>query len=52
MLDNVVLVPPESAIPTRVPPLFGFASHLGHHRVLSRVPVLLQQALISYVFYI
>ena len=29
------------------PLLFGFPSHLGHHRVLSRVPCAIQQVLIS-----
>ena len=33
------------------PLLFGFPSHLGHHRALSRVPCALQQVLISYLFY-
>ena len=31
--------------------IFGFASHLGHHRALSRVPCVIQQVLISYLFY-
>ena len=30
---------------------FGFPSHLGHQRALSRVPCALQQVLISYLFY-
>ena len=34
------------------PLLFGFPSHLGHHRALSRVPCTIQQALISYVLHI
>ena len=31
---------------------WGFLSHLGHHRALSRVPCAKQQVLISYLFYI
>ena len=34
------------------PLFFGFPSHLGHHRALSRVPCATQQVLISYLFYI
>ena len=30
---------------------FGFPSHLGHHRALSRVPCALQSLIISYLFY-
>ena len=30
---------------------FGFPSHLGHHRALSRVPCAIQWFLISYPFY-
>ena len=30
------------------PFFFGFPSHLGHHRALSRVPCAIQQVLISY----
>ena len=33
------------------PLLFGFPSHLGHHRVLSRVPCAVEQVLIAYLFY-
>ena len=33
------------------PLFFGFPSHLGHHRALSRAPCALQQVLISYLFY-
>ena len=33
------------------PLLFGFPSHLGHHRALSRVPCAIQYVLISYLFY-
>ena len=33
------------------PFFFGFPSHLGHHRALSRVPSAIQQVLISYLFY-
>ena len=30
--------------------LFGFPSHLGHRRALSRAPCAVQQVLISYLF--
>ena len=33
------------------PPFFGFPSHLGHHRALSRVPCALQQVLINYLLH-
>ena len=33
------------------PLLFGFPSHLGHHRAFSRVPCAIQQVIISYLFY-
>ena len=33
------------------PLFFGFLSHLGHHRVLSRVPCAIQQVILSYLFY-
>ena len=33
------------------PLFFGFPSHLGHDRALSRVPCAIQQVLISYLFY-
>ena len=33
------------------PLFFGFPSHLGHHRALSRIPCVIQQVLISYLFY-
>ena len=33
------------------PLIFGFPSHLGHHRALSRVPCALQYILISYLLY-
>ena len=46
MLYNVVLVAnveqSESAIHIHISPLFfffGFSSHLGHNRALSRVPI-------------
>ena len=32
------------------PFLFGFPSHLGHHRTLSRLPCAVQLVLISYLF--
>ena len=34
------------------PLVFGFPSHLGHYRALSRVPRAAQQVLISYLLYI
>ena len=34
------------------PLFFRFYSHIGHYRVLSRVPSAIQQILISYLFYI
>ena len=34
------------------PLCFRFFSHIGHYRVLSRVPCAIQQVLISYLFYI
>ena len=34
------------------PLFFSFFSHIGHQRVLSRVPCAIQQVLISYQFYI
>ena len=33
------------------PLFFSFSSHIGHYRVLSRVPCAVQQVLISYLFY-
>ena len=30
---------------------FGFPSHVGHHRALNRVPCVVEQDLISYLFY-
>ena len=43
----------ESAINIHVlPSFFGFPSHLGNHKVLSRVPCATQQILIRYLFYI
>lgn len=33
------------------PFLFGFLSHLGHHRALTRVPCAVQQLPISYILY-
>ena len=33
------------------PLIFGFPSHVGHQRALSRVPCAIQQVLISYLFY-
>ena len=33
------------------PLFFGFPSHLGHHRSLSRVPCAIRKVLISYLFY-
>ena len=34
-----------------IDPLFGFPSHLGHHRALSRVLCAVQQVLISHLLY-
>ena len=34
------------------PFFWGFPSHLGHHRTMSRVPCAIQQVLISYFLYI
>ena len=34
------------------PLFFRFFSHIGHHRILSRVPCAIQQVLISCLFYI
>ena len=31
---------------------FRFFSHIGHNRVLSRIPCAIQQALINYLFYV
>ena len=31
---------------------FRFVSHIGHYRVLKRIPCALQQVLIRYLFYI
>ena len=33
----------------KYPLFFGFPSHLGHHRTLSRVPCAIQKVLISYL---
>ena len=33
-------------------PLYQILSHIGHYRVLSRVPCAIQQVLMSYLFYI
>ena len=56
LLYNVVLVSAvlrsESAICIHISPFFfGFPSHLGHHRALSRVLCAIQQVLIRYLFY-
>ena len=32
-------------------PFFGFPSHSGHHRALSRIPCAIKQIPISFVFY-
>ena len=34
------------------PLFFRFFSHIGHYRVLSRVPCAIQQVLVSYLFYV
>ena len=58
MIYNVVLVSgvqqSESVIHIHISTLFFFRlfSHIGHYRVLSRVPCAIQQVLISYLFYI
>ena len=36
---------------TYIPSVFGFPSHLGHHRALNRVPDAIQEVLICYLFY-
>ena len=41
----------ESVVHIHVSPLFGFPSHLGHHRTPRRVPWAKQQVLIHYLFY-
>ena len=41
----------ELAIHILYPLLFGFPSHLGHPRALSRVPCAVQEVLSSYLFY-
>ena len=57
LIYNVVLLSAvqqsESVIHTHISGLFlDFFSHIGHYRVLSRVPRAIQQVLISYLFYI
>ena len=42
----------ESAIGIHISPLFGFPSHLGHHRTLYTIPCATQLVLISDLFYI
>ena len=42
----------QSALFIHIYLFWGFLSHLGHHRALSRVPCAKQQVLISYLFYI
>ena len=42
----------ESVMHIHISSLFRFFSHIGHYRVLSRVPCTIQQVLISYLFYI
>ena len=32
--------------------IFTFCSHIGHYRMLSRVPCAIQSVLVSYLFYI
>ena len=39
----------ESAIYIHISPFFGFPSHSGHHRALSRVPCAVQHVLIAVV---
>ena len=56
LIYNVVLVSAvqqsESAKLYIYPRFFRFFSHIGHYRVLSRVPCAIPQVLISYLFYI
>ena len=55
LLDNVVLVSAvqqsESAIATHISPLFGFASHLGHHRALRSLCYYGRLSLVVYFMY-
>ena len=52
MLCQFLLYNKESARHTHVQPLlFGFPSHLGHHRALSRISSAVQQVPSSYLFY-
>ena len=37
---------------SHIPSFFGFPSHLGHDRQLTRDPCIIHQFLISYLFYI
>ena len=41
----------ESAIRIHMSPFLGFPSHLGHHRTSSRAPCVIQQVVVSYLFY-
>ena len=56
LIYNVALVSSvqqsESVIHIHISLFFRFFSHIGHYRVLSRVPCAIQQVLISYLFYI
>ena len=55
LIYNVMLVSTvqqsESAIHTHISPLFFFSFPFGQHRAMSRVPCVIQQVLISYLFY-
>ena len=49
--DSLPAEPPGKPYVFIQPLFFGFPSHVGPHRTLSRVPLAIQQALISYLFY-
>ena len=52
MLGQLILYSKVSQLYVYIYPLFfGFPSHSGHHRTLSRVSLDIQQVLISYLFY-
>ena len=57
LIYNVVLVSGVQQKVTQLyiymyPLFFRFFSHIGHYRILGRVPCAVQQVLISYLFYI
>ena len=52
LLYNIVLISKvKQQKYIRMPLLFGFPSHLGYHRALSRVPSAIEQVLTSYIFH-